>query len=64
MWKLSGQAGLLGGRPHAVPGRIAGIDVEHVDDRAPVPLRRDPLELGDGRPGELPGSFRPSAGSG
>ena len=43
------QSGLLGGRPEAIPGGIAGIDGEDVDDRAPVTLLRDSLELGDGR---------------
>ena len=39
------QPGLLGRRPQPVPGGIAGIEVEDVDDRAPVTLVGDALQF-------------------
>ena len=53
--EAEGQAGGLGRRPQPVPRRIAGIEVEHVDERAPVPEARTAFELGHRRLGRVAG---------
>ncbi len=50
-----GSPGLLGRRPQAIPGRIAGVEVEHVDDRTPVAQAGDPFELGHRGLGRMTG---------
>ena len=48
MWKLIGRPVSVGGGPQPIPGRIADVDGEHVDDGAVVAVPSGALELGGG----------------
>ena len=48
MWKLIGMPASAGRRPQPVPGPIADVDVEDVDDGAAVTDAGAALELGRG----------------